>query len=50
MNTIETLVEIVWIDIHLGKDLGDYRTGVRFVDISLEDLNSLKNFIRSLSG
>jgi c-di-GMP-binding flagellar brake protein YcgR len=50
MNTIETLVKVVWIDIHLGKDLGDYRTGVRFVDISLEDLNNLKNFFRSLSG
>jgi len=50
MNTIETLVEVVWIDIHLGKDLGDYRTGVRFVDISPEDVTKLNNFLRSLSA
>jgi c-di-GMP-binding flagellar brake protein YcgR len=49
MNTIETLVEVVWIDIHLGKDWGDYRTGVRFVNISTEDMEKLKNFLASLS-
>ena len=50
LHTIEIVTEVVWLDIHLEKDWGDYRTGVRFVDISLEDLNSLKNFFRSLSG
>jgi c-di-GMP-binding flagellar brake protein YcgR len=50
MNTIETLVQVVWIDIHLGEGWGDYRTGVRFVDISQEDLERLKNFLRSLSS
>jgi c-di-GMP-binding flagellar brake protein YcgR len=50
LNAIETLVEVVWMDIHLGKDWGDYRTGVRFVEISLEDRGKLKNFLRSLSG
>jgi c-di-GMP-binding flagellar brake protein YcgR len=49
LNKIETLVEVVWMDIHLGKDWGDYRTGVRFVDISPEDFNNLKNFWGSLS-
>ena len=34
LESIETLIEVVWIDIYLGKDWGDYRTGVRFVDIS----------------
>ncbi len=50
LNAIETLVEVVWMDIHLGKDWGDYRTGVRFVEISMEDMEKLKNFLRSLSG
>jgi len=50
LNAIETLVEVVWMDIHLGKDWGDYRTGVRFVEISMEDMGKLKNFLRSLSG
>ena len=50
LHTIEMVTEVVWLDIHLEKDWGDYRTGVRFVDISLEDLNNLKIFFRSLSG
>lgn len=48
MNTIETLVQVVWIDIHLGEGWGDYRTGVRFVDITPEDLDELKIFWKSL--
>lgn len=50
MNTIETLVQVVWLDIHLGDGWGDYRTGVRFVDISPQDLAKLKNFLISLSS
>jgi len=48
LNKIETLVEVVWMDIYLGKEWGDYRVGVRFVDISPEDFSNLKNFLRSL--
>jgi c-di-GMP-binding flagellar brake protein YcgR len=50
LNAIETLVEVVWVDVHLGKDWGDHRTGVRFVEISAEDMDKLKSFLRSLSG
>jgi c-di-GMP-binding flagellar brake protein YcgR len=50
LNTIETLAEVAWIDIHLGEVWGDYRCGVKFIDISPEDLNKLKNLLRSLSG
>ena len=50
LNSIEMLVKVVWVDIHLEKDWGDYRTGVRFIDISPEDMTKLKNFLRSLSG
>jgi c-di-GMP-binding flagellar brake protein YcgR len=50
LNAIETLVQVVWVDMHLGKDWGDYRTGVRFVEISTEDMGKLKSFLRSLSG
>ena len=49
LNIIEILAEVVWEDIHLGKDWRDYRYGVRFIDTSLDDLNKLKNFLRSLS-
>jgi c-di-GMP-binding flagellar brake protein YcgR len=50
LNTLEVLVEVVWMDIHLGKEWGDYRSGVRFVDISSEDLTKLKKFLSNLAG
>jgi hypothetical protein len=49
MNTIEMLAEVVWVDIHLGTGWGDYRCGVKFVDISSEDMTKLKDFLESLS-
>jgi len=36
LNTIEMLVQLVWMDIHLGEDRGDHRAGVKFVDICRE--------------
>jgi c-di-GMP-binding flagellar brake protein YcgR len=50
LSAVETLVEVVWVDIHLEKDWGDHRTGVRFVEISAEDTGRLKSFLGSLSG
>jgi hypothetical protein len=50
LHAVETLVEVVWTDIHLGKDWGDYRTGVRFVEISTEDMSKLKEFLKNLSS
>jgi len=44
MNTIKMLVQVFWIDVHMGKDWGDYRTGVKFVDISLRDVDTLEIF------
>jgi len=49
-NAIETLVKVVWVDVHLGEDWGDYRSGVMFVDISPGDLEKLRFFLTSLSG
>ncbi len=50
LETVETLVQVVWTDMHFGEDWGDYRTGVCFADISAENLDKLKNFLRSLSS
>jgi len=50
LRTIETLVKVVWMDIHLGENRGDYRAGVKFVDISPGDMEKLRSFLRSLSG
>jgi c-di-GMP-binding flagellar brake protein YcgR len=49
LSSLEIAAEVVWMDIHLGKDWGDYRCGVKFIDISSEDLSKLKIFLRSLS-
>ena len=50
LNTIETVVQVVWTNIHLGEGREDYRTGVKFVHISPEDFEKLRDFLRGLSG
>ena len=46
LNTLKASVQVVWIEIHMRKDWAwDYQTGVRFVDISSEDMAVLKNFL-----
>jgi hypothetical protein len=48
LNIIETIVQVVWMGIHLTKDwTWDYRTGVRFEDISPENMSIFKNFLMS---
>ena len=49
VNTVEVLGEVVWRDIHLGQGWGDYRCGVKFIDIPPDDSIKLKNFLESLS-
>ena len=49
LNTIEMLAEVAWADTYLGKDWGDYRSGVQFIEISSDDLEKIKQFLRSLS-
>jgi c-di-GMP-binding flagellar brake protein YcgR len=49
LGTVEVLVEVVWVDIHLSEGWGDYRSGVKFIDISPEDMEKLKNVLMSLS-
>jgi c-di-GMP-binding flagellar brake protein YcgR len=48
LNTIEALVEVVWISTQLDEGEKHYRSGVRFVNISPEDMTKLKNFSASL--
>ncbi len=48
LNIIEAIVQVVWMDIHLRKNwTWDYRTGVRFEDISPENMSIFKNFLMS---
>src|SRR5512137_1929092 len=47
LRAVEVLAEVVWIDILAGD--GEYRSGVKFVDISQDDLEKLKTFLESLT-
>ena len=45
-NAFETFVQVVWKDVHLRKDwTWDYRTGVKFVDVSPDHMTELKKFL-----
>ncbi len=48
-NMLEVLAEIVWADFNVGGQWGNWRYGVRFVEVSPDNMNKLKNFIQSLS-
>lgn len=48
LNTLETSAQVVWMNIHMRKDWSwDYRTGVKFVDISPEEMTKFKSFLMS---
>ena len=49
LNTIEILSEVAWVELHIGEDWSDYRTGLRFVDIAPGNMTKLKNFLIGLS-
>jgi len=49
LNAIDMVAEVVWVDLHLEKGWGDYRSGLRFIEISSEHLSLLKKLLRNLS-
>ena len=49
LNTIEILSEVAWVEICIEPAWGEYRTGVKFVNISPEDMDKLKTFLKRLS-
>jgi c-di-GMP-binding flagellar brake protein YcgR len=48
LDSIEVQAQVVWTEMAFGKEK-DHRCGVRFMDISSEDLSKLKNFLDRLS-
>lgn len=48
-NAIWPQAEVVWVAPHFNETWLDYQSGVKFIDISSEDLNRLKHFLESLS-
>jgi c-di-GMP-binding flagellar brake protein YcgR len=45
---VSALSEVVWINTYFGKE-GDYQCGLRFKEISPEDLQKLESFLDYLS-
>ena len=46
--TIDALVEVVWMDIEAEESSGEFRSGVKFIDISEESVAKLKAFLLDL--
>jgi c-di-GMP-binding flagellar brake protein YcgR len=44
LNTIEMIVEVVWITTQLAEGENHYRSGVRFTNISQDNMTKLKEF------
>ncbi len=49
LNSIEMRTEVVWVNPELNEVENRYRSGVKFTNISPEDMTKLKSFIVSLS-
>jgi c-di-GMP-binding flagellar brake protein YcgR len=49
LKSIDAIAEVVWTDLRLGEAWGEYRSGVKFIDISPEDLQTLKDFLVSFT-
>ena len=47
LDSLEAVVQLVWKDIHVGTE-GVYQAGVKFTDISAEDMDKLKSFLSGL--
>jgi c-di-GMP-binding flagellar brake protein YcgR len=46
VNTVEMVSQVIWME--KLKD-SEYRCGIKFVDISPEDMNKLSSFLKNLS-
>ena len=49
LNAIEMVAEVAWVDNQREEGRKGFRTGVKFLDISTEDLDKLKKFLIGLS-
>ena len=48
LNFIEALGQVAWVEISFAKE-GDHRYGLKFLDISPEDLSRLKDYLDNLA-
>jgi c-di-GMP-binding flagellar brake protein YcgR len=50
LNVIEMVTQVVWMQSHPEKRRGDYHTGVKFIEVSPDDLGNLRRYLGSLAG
>ncbi len=48
-DSIEAVSEVVWSDLHLWEAWGDYRSGIKFIDMAVKDNAKLKKYLKSIS-
>jgi hypothetical protein len=48
LEPIDAFVQVTWNDFHFGES-GHYRTGVKFVNISTEDMDKLRHFLNTMT-
>ena len=48
LQAMAMIAQVVWVDLHLGENR-DYRSGLRFIEISQEDLKKLSGFLNHLA-
>ena len=49
LNTIEVVVEVLWVEVDYDRGWGEHRSGVKFIDILPDDMIKLKKFLMDLS-
>ena len=45
LKSVEAVAEVVWTDLRLGEAWGECRSGVKFIEITSDDLQKLKDFL-----
>lgn len=48
LQAIDALTQVVWVDLHIGEKK-DYRSGLKFIEISPEGLDQLIGFLNHLA-
>jgi hypothetical protein len=48
LDVVGMVAQVVWAETEQGGDLGNYRSGVKFVDISDRSLRKITHFLRHL--
>ena len=48
LQAIEAVAQVAWVDLHIGEKK-DYRSGLRFIEISPEGLDQLSGFLNHLA-